>query len=125
MLQCLSDKAFLTTVQSCFKPNKIRIIKLEPSLPLSLSLYIHSFMFNQKSAPPYLPVETFSLMNEWLMQHHYCLLSQGCLMHFVTKVAPIHYIDGNCHIKQLESCTTCLIVWLIRKHVHLTIPWEH
>ena len=35
MLQCLSDKAFLTAVQSCFKPSKICIIKPEPSLLLN------------------------------------------------------------------------------------------
>ena len=97
MLQCLSDKAFLTAVQSCFKPCEFRIIKPEPSLLLSPLLHVHPFM--QKSAPPHLPVKTASVMNEWLIQHHLCLLLQGCMMHFVTKVAPILYIDGNCHMK--------------------------
>ena len=29
------------------------------------------------SAPPHLPVETAYLMNEWLIQHHLCLLLDG------------------------------------------------
>ena len=45
MLQCLSDKAFLTAVQGCFKPNEICIIKPGPSLLLSPSLHVHPFMF--------------------------------------------------------------------------------
>ena len=72
-----------------------------------------SFHIYNRRVLCHISLKQLLLWNEWLIQHHLCLLWQVFTMDVVTKVTQIHNTNGNCHMKWLESYRTCLIVPLM------------
>ena len=63
-----------------------------------------------------------------LVPCYLCVLWQAFMMYFVNKATLIHFIDGKCHIKKLERCTTGLTGYyrnISCKLLLIPLVWGH